>query len=93
MFPPSPTTIGLRHQTNDGVTSLMKGLKGGNRIGRGAPIKDLHSRILRLSSGFTGDGQSIHPDMGADALVRHLGIGFKMHDAIENLADITRNGG
>ena len=93
MFSPPPSAIGLRHHANDGVTSLMKGLKGGHRIGRGAPIKDLHSRILRLSSGLTGDGQSIHPDMGADALVRHLGIGFKVHDAIENLADITRNGG
>ena len=45
-----------------------------------------------MSSGLTSDGQSIH-QTGAGALVRHLGIGFKVHDAIENLADITCNGG
>ena len=88
LFSPPATAIGLRDHANNGVASLVESRQGGNGVLRRSPEQDLQNGP---GSGFSGDGETINPDMGANTAVGHLRFRFEMNDVVQERTDISGN--
>ena len=66
----------------------MERRQGGNGVLRRSPKQDLQNG---RGSGFSGDGETIDPDMGADTAMGHFSFRFEMNDVVQERTDITGN--